>query len=189
MQRVAFDPSFSSRTPPIVSAWLARRWYYTPKTRRAYSVRQVSPGDRRLLAEFTMELGAVPGARDPQSLHDLATILFDRVIVGAEGAVAFVALENSQGADRVIGVCAYAASSHEGADFTVAVASAFRGEQVGRTLLATLLRQAKRVGTRKLTGEMTWSNRAMHSLATSLGFQVMPLPRDRNARLLVLELK
>jgi RimJ/RimL family protein N-acetyltransferase len=69
------------------------------------------------------------------------------------------------------------------------VSGSFRGEQVGRTLLETLLRHAKRVGVRRLTGEMTWSNRAMHALATSLGFQVLPLQRDRNLRLLVLDLK
>ena len=100
-----------------------------------------------------------------------------------------MALENSPGGDRVIGVCAYAPASQEGADFEIAVANSHRGEQVGRTLLSTLLRHAKRVGIRRLSGEMTWSNRAMHSLATSLGFQIQPLQRDRNLRLLVLDLK
>jgi hypothetical protein len=45
------------------------------------------------------------------------------------------------------------------------------------------------MGVRRLSAEMTWSNRAMHSLATSMGFQVLPLQRDRNLRLLVLDLK
>ena len=174
----------------MTGAWLARRWYLTVKTRRAYSVRQVSPGDRRLLAEFTHELGAAATERDQASLRDLATMLFDRVIAGGnDDAVAFVALENTEAGDRVIGVSAYALSGPDGADFTVAVANSHREEQVGRTLLSTLLRQAKRVGVRRLSGEMAWSNRAMQSLATSMGFQVLPLPSDRNGRLLVLELK
>jgi RimJ/RimL family protein N-acetyltransferase len=189
MQRVAFSPSSPTRVPPIVNAWQARRWYYTPKSRRAYSVRQVSPGDRRLLAEFMVELNATATERDRASLHDLTTMLFDRVIVGAESAAAFVALENAQGADRVVGVCAYAASGQEGAEFAIAVASSFREEQVGRTLLSTLVRHAKRAGVRRLAGEMSWSNRAMHALAMSTGFQVLPLQRDRNYRLLVVELK
>jgi len=172
------------------AAGLARRWYYTPKTRRAYSVRQVSPGDRRLLAEFLLELKSGAGERDQPAIEDLTAVLFDRVIVGGDdAAVAFVALENTQAGDRVIGVCACAPSGPEGADFSIAVAHAYREEQVGRTLMSTLLRHAKRVGVRRLSGEMTWSNRAMHSLATSMGFQVLPLPRDRNYRLLVLELK
>jgi GNAT superfamily N-acetyltransferase len=189
MQRIAFAPSSPTRVPPIVTAWQSRRWYYTPKSRRAYSVRQVSPGDRRLLAEFMVELNATATDRDHASLRDLTTMLFDRVIVGAEGAAAFVALENTHGVDRVIGVCAYAAAAQEGADFAIAVASGFREEQIGRTLLSTLVRHAKRMGVRRLSGEMTWSNRAMHALATSTGFQVLPLPRDRNYRHLVLELK
>jgi RimJ/RimL family protein N-acetyltransferase len=176
--------------PPLTHAWLARRWYYTPKTRRAYSVRQVSPGDRRLLAEFVLELNAIATERDRAALHGLTSLLFDRVIVGTgDGALAFAALENTRGGDRVIGVCAYGPSTQEGGEFAVAVATAFRQEQVGRTLLTTLVRHAKRVGVRRLTGEMAWSNRAMQSLATSMGFQTLPLQRDRNLRLLVLDLK
>jgi RimJ/RimL family protein N-acetyltransferase len=117
-------------------------------------------------------------------------MLFDRVIAGPnDGALAFVALENTHGADRVIGVCAYAPAGRDGASFAVAVANSYRKEQVGRTLLSTLLRQAKRVGVRRLSGEIAWSNRAMQSLATSMGFSVEPLPRDRERRLLVLGLK
>jgi RimJ/RimL family protein N-acetyltransferase len=188
MQRVAFVPPFAARIPELkTSAWLARRWYYTPKTRRPYSIRQISPGDRRLLAQFMVELNAAATEREEVSLRELTSMLFDRVIVGGgEGAVA---LETTPGGDRVIGVCVYAPANQEGADFSIAVSGSFRGEQVGRTLLETLLRHAKRVGVRRLTGEMAWSNRAMQALATSLGFQVLPLPRDRNLRLLVLDLK
>jgi N-acetylglutamate synthase-like GNAT family acetyltransferase len=189
MQRVAFAPLIPSRPPPIIDAWLARRWYLTLKTQRSYSVRQASPGDRRLLAEFVVELNVLAG-RDPSAIHDLTTMLFDRVIAGPnDGALAFVALENSHGADRVIGVCAYAPTCQDGATFVVAVANSYREEQVGRTLLSTLLRQARSVGIRQLSGEMAWSNRAMQMLATSVGFSVEPLPRDRNRRLLVLGLK
>jgi len=189
MQRVAIAPLVPPRIPPLVNAWLARRWYLTRKTQRAYSVRQVSPGDRRLLAEFVLELSVAAG-RDQSAIHDLTSMLLDRVIGSArDGALAFVALENTRGGDRVIGACAYAPTSHEGADFTVAVANSYRGEQVGRTLMSTLLRQAKRVGVRRLSGETEWSNRAMQMLATSMGFSVEPLQRDRNRRQLVLELK
>src|SRR3954451_953677 len=84
----------STRTPDMTSAWLARRWYYTPKSRRAYSVRQVSPGDRRLLAEFVLELNAIAPERDRSALQGLTSLLFDRVIVGTgDGALAFAALE------------------------------------------------------------------------------------------------
>lgn len=188
MQRVAFAPSFAARMPELKSsAWFARRWYYTPKTRRAYSVRQISPGDRRLLAQFLVELESASVPRDRTALPELARLLLDRVLVGAgEGAVA---LETTPAGDRVIGVCAYAAGAADGAEFQVAVANAFRGEQVGRTLLEAVLRHAKRVGVKRLAAEMVWSNRAMHALAASLGFQVLPLPRDRNLRLLVLDLK
>jgi GNAT superfamily N-acetyltransferase len=187
MQKIAFAPLPARFTQSLSHTWLARRWYYTPKTHRAYSVRQVSPGDRRLLAEFVHALGG-PADRG-HSPSGLSSMLFDRVIAaGNETAVAFAALENTQGIDRVVGACAYAPLDDH-ALFNMAVASSFRDEQVGRTLLEALVRHAKRVGVRRLTGTMEWSNQAMKSLATSLGFTVEPLPGDRTRRNLVLQLR
>ena len=71
----------------------------------------------------------------------------------------------------------------------MAVANSYRDEQVGRTLLSTLLRHAKRVGVRRLTGEMAWSNRPMQMLAMSMGFTVEPVTRDRNRGACVLALR
>ena len=56
-------------------------------------------------------------------------------------------------------------------------------------LLAALMRQARRVGIARLTGEMLWANRPMQMLAISMGFVVEPVARDRNLRRLVLALK
>jgi RimJ/RimL family protein N-acetyltransferase len=175
----------------LSSAWLARRWYYTSRSHRAYSVRQISPGDRRLLAEFALSLTQHAAEREQPVMQSLSNILFDRVIASdaADSAVGFAALENTSAGDRVIGVAAYAPSGRENADFIVAVANSFREEQVGRTLLSTLLRHAKRVGVPRLSGEIFWSNRPMQMLAMSMGFVVEPLPGDRNLRRLALALK
>ncbi len=174
----------------VASGWLARRWYYTPRSHRAYSVRQVSPGDRRLLAEFTLALSQGGEQRDPGGVHELSDMLFDRVLAGGtDQAVGFAALESTGGGDRVIGVAAYAPVNLESARIGIAVAATHRDEQVGHTLLATLIRHAKRVGVRRLTGEMRWSNRPMQVLAQSMGFAVEPVARDRNLRHLVLSLK
>ncbi len=133
-------PIHSLRVSPSVSgAWLARRWYYTPRSRRAYSVRQISPGDRRLLAEFALGLTRAAPERERAAMQDLTALLFDRVISNSvDDAVGFAALENTAAGDRVIGVAAYAPTGKEGAEFRVAVANTYREEQVGRTLLATL---------------------------------------------------
>jgi RimJ/RimL family protein N-acetyltransferase len=191
MHRTALAP-FSTRFPQgVANAWLARRWYYTPRSHRAYSVRQISPGDRRLLAEFALNLSQDAPDRELGGVRDLTSILFDRIIGndGSDASVGFAALENTSAGDRVIGISAYAPTSHESADFTIAVANSFREEQVGRTLMSTLVRHAKRVGVQRLAGEMFWSNRPMQMLAMSLGFRVEPLARDRNLRRLVLTLK
>ena len=120
----------------------------------------------------------------------LLTCLFGRVIVpGSDTAVGFAALESTGAGDRVIGAVAYAPTSRENADFCIAVAHTHREEQVGRTLLATLLRHARRVGVPQLAAEMLWSNRPMQMLAMSMGFAVEPLARDRTLRRLVLSLK
>lgn len=160
--------------------WLSRRWYYTPLTHRAYSVRQVSTGDRRLLAEFALSV----------RLDELNRLLFDHVLAGGnDSSVGFAALESTGGGDRVIGVCAYSPAEDETARFSVAVAPAYRGEQVGRLLLSTLMRHAKRVGVSGLIGQMAWSNRPMQTLALSMGFRVEPDPGDRTLRRLVFTLR
>jgi GNAT superfamily N-acetyltransferase len=103
--------------------------------------------------------------------------------------VGFAALESTGAGDRIVGVSAYAPSSIDDARFTIAVAATHRGEQVGRILLSTLVRHAKRVGVRTLSGEMVWSNRPMQLLAQALGFAVVPVEGDRNLRRLILGLK
>lgn len=191
MHRADVAP-FSARFPAAASsAWLARRWYYTAKTHRAYSVRQISPGDRRLLAEFSLQLTGGTPECEHDSKSTLTSILFDRVLNADSNdpALGFAALEGTSAGDRVIGVAAYAPLNPDCAEFTVAVAAAYREEQIGRTLLCTLLRHAKRAGLPALTGQMVWSNRAMHVLATSLGFAVAAEPGDRKLRRLALQIK
>jgi len=171
-------------------AWLARRWYYTPKSRRAYSVRQISPGDRRLLAEFALGLTRAAPERELPVVQEMNGLLFDRVISsGLDDAVGFAALENTAAGDRIVGVAAYAPLGKEGAEFRVAVAGGYRDEQVGRTLLATLVRHARRAGIPRLFAEMFWSNRPMQMLAMSMGFVIESLPGDRTLRRLSLALK
>ena len=190
MQRTATAP-FSTRFPPgVANAWLARRWYYSARTHRPYSVRQIAPGDRRLLAEFALCLSRAAAERERVVLQEITTLLFDRVIGSTQdGAVGFAALENTSAGDRVIGICAYAPSENDCAEFSVAVANSYRDEQVGRTLLATLVRHARRVGVPKLVGRMLWSNRPMQVLAISTGFVIEPVAGDRNQRRLSLSLK
>src|SRR5262245_54778486 len=90
-----------------VSSWLARRWYYMPKSRRASSVRQVSPGDRRLLAEFALALGGNTSDRELPGVRLLSDMVFDRVLAGgSDMAVGFAALEATAAGDRIIGVAA-----------------------------------------------------------------------------------
>jgi RimJ/RimL family protein N-acetyltransferase len=174
----------------MTGGWLARRWYYTPRTHRAYSVRQVSPGDRRVLAEFALELSRIATDAELAAVRELSALIFDRVLAtGIQDSIGFVALENTAAGDRVIGVCAYGAAAPGEANFSVAVSTTFREEQVGRTLLATLVRHAKRVGIPRLSGEACWSNRAMLKLAASLGFTVEPAARDRKLRRVCLALR
>jgi RimJ/RimL family protein N-acetyltransferase len=195
MHRTASAP-FSARFPQgrsiqgVSIGSIARRWYYTPRSHRAYSVRQISPGDRRLLAEFALSLSESAPDRELPAVRMLSDMLFDRVIVsGDHASVGFAALEAAAAGDRVIGVAAYSPFNEEGANFSIAVAVSHREEQVGRILMAALVRHAKRVGIQRLQGEMSWANRAMQMLAMSMGFSIEPHARDRALRRLVLILK
>jgi GNAT superfamily N-acetyltransferase len=190
MYRTDFVPTPARINHGINGGGLARRWYYTPKTHRAYSVRQISPGDRRLLAEFALTLGESSTDRDPSLVSALSGMVFDRVLAGGtDMAVGFVALEGGGGGDRVIGVAAYAPETMDEATFTIAVADAHRGEHIGRILLSTLVRHAKRVGVRRLGGEMLWSNRPMRLLAEATGFAVEPVADGRTQQRLLLTFK
>jgi GNAT superfamily N-acetyltransferase len=187
MQRIADAQSIIRFPHGVAGAWLARRWYYMPKSRRAYSVRQISPGDRRLLAEFALNLARTAPERERPTARAVSDLLFEHVLSNADEAVGYAALENTAAGDRVIGVAACLRS--EGAEFTVAVAGGYRDEQVGKTLMSTLVRHARRAGMARLTGQMCWSNRPMQMLAMSMGFVVEPVAGDRNLRRLVLALK
>jgi RimJ/RimL family protein N-acetyltransferase len=191
MQGTFFSPYFGTQSLHAMSGgWLSRRWYYTPRSHRAYSIRQVSPGDRRLLAEFALELSRVATDRDLDTVRELSTLIFDRVLVpGLHDSIAFVALENTAAGDRVIGVCAYSGSSSGNNNCGIAVAEGFRDEQVGRTLLSTLVRHARHAGIARLSGETCWSNRPMQRLAASLGFAIEPVARDRKLRRISLALR
>jgi GNAT superfamily N-acetyltransferase len=188
MQRTEAAAPDARHSPGLTKAWLARRWYYTPDS-RAYSIRQASLGDRRLLARFALDLTQAAHGRELVALQDLTRLVFEEVLPAAgQGAAGFVALENTAAGDRVIGVSAYACAAGTDAQFCVAVADGFRGEQIGRTLLSALLRHAKRAGVRRLQAEMLWSNRPMQMLAASMGFSVEPSAQDRNQRRLLLAL-
>jgi GNAT superfamily N-acetyltransferase len=141
-----------------------------------------------LLAEFALGLTRTAPERERGAARELTDLLLEHVILGGD-AVGFAALENTTVGDRVIGACAVAAGGEGNAEFRVAVAESHRGEQIGRNLLATLVRHAKRVGIHRLGGDMHWSNRPMQMLALSMGFVFEPVPRDRNLRRVVLALK
>jgi RimJ/RimL family protein N-acetyltransferase len=173
----------------MANAWITRRWYYTPRSHRAYSVRPISPGDRRLLAEFVLGLSRAAPEREQPAVRAITSLLFDQALTASSHpAVGFAALESTAVGDRIIGAAAYS-STDEGAEFCIAVTNSYRDEQVGRTLLASLMRQARRAGVPRLTGEMQWANRPMQMLALAMGFVVEPVARDRNLRRLVLTLK
>jgi acetyltransferase len=189
MQRTFATASKLGFVPGAAGAWLTRRWYYTPASRRAYSVRPIAPGDRRLLAEFVVAVQeAATAADDDAGMRGLGRLLLEGMS-GAPESVGYVALESTSAGDRVIGAAAFAPDSRDGADFVVAVASNYRDEQVGRTLLTSLVRQARRVGLTELVADTSWSNRGMRALAAALGFSSEAHPRDRALRRLRLALK
>src|ERR1044072_2492132 len=93
MQRPADAPSITRSSLGLASPWITRRWYYTPKSHRAYSVRQISPGDRRLLAEFALGLSREAPVREVPAARAMTSMLFDRVIIaGVHDAVGYAAL-------------------------------------------------------------------------------------------------
>jgi acetyltransferase len=93
--------------------------------------------------------------------------------------MAFALTAEKDGVEQFVGVGRYvAAPAKPTAEFGLVIADARQGQGLGRRMLEALLEQAKEAGVHEIEGIVLATNRAMLSLARSLGFTASAEPGD-----------
>ncbi len=93
--------------------------------------------------------------------------------------MAFALTAAKAGVEQFVGVGRYVvAPTKPTAEFALVIADARQGQRLGRRLLEALLEHAQEAGVSELEGIVLATNRAMLSLAGSLGFTASAEPSD-----------
>ena len=93
--------------------------------------------------------------------------------------MAFALTTVNDGVEQFVGVVRYVVAPTEAsAEIGLVIADAWQGKGLGRRLLQALLEHAKGAGLHEVQGTVLATNRAMLSLALSLGFRVSTEPND-----------
>ena len=93
--------------------------------------------------------------------------------------MAFAVTAMKEGVEQFVGVGRYVvAPTKATAEFALVIADARQGQGLRRRLLEALLEHAKEAGVDEVEGIVLATNRAMLSLARSLGFSVSAEPGD-----------
>jgi len=94
---------------------------------------------------------------------------------------AFVATIPAAGGIDIVGGAQYVRAGKTGSrtcEFSITVAEDWRGTGLASTLLASLVRRARRDGYERMRGWVIAENAPMLGLARKLGFEIKPVPDD-----------
>jgi acetyltransferase len=160
------------------------QWQRVARTRDGvdYRIRPIRIEDAERDRAFIIHLSeASRYKRLMGSLREPSQELIDRfVCIDYQHDMAFVAVVDQLGAERLIGVARYGAGPDKtDAEFAVAVADEWQSRGVGTTLMRLLLEYAHAQGLRRLHGLILASNDRMLELARKLQLKIRSLPDDQ----------
>jgi acetyltransferase len=139
-----------------------------------YRIRPVRPDDAERERDFIARMS--PQSRYQRFMHNLreASPAFIDQLVRVDGhrTMALVAVADEAGAERIVGVARYAATSEDECEFAVAVADDWQGRGIGTTLIPLLFRHAAAEGFKTIYGIILADNPRMIELAEWLGMNV-----------------
>src|SRR5438128_2243400 len=141
----------------------------------------VCPRDASILQAYVRALA--PDARYTRffgPLRELPPAELDRVIhLDLRNQLALIAETRLDGAPIVIGEARYAlAPDRVDCEFAVSVADGWRGKGLGALLLGDVECRARKLGARRLVGDVLRANEAMQALARKIGFGMAAVPGD-----------
>ncbi len=106
------------------------------------------------------------GEFNHEALANLTQIDYDR-------EMAFVAVINEDGEDKIIGVSrALITPDNSDAEFAILIRSDLKGKGLGKVLMSKIIGYCKAKGTKQLSGMTMPNNRGMLTLAQKLGFKL-----------------
>jgi acetyltransferase len=159
------------------------------RRRGAVRIRRVQAHDDVLIDEFVRNLS--PASRQRRfhaGIREVPPQWLQRMThPDACRELALVALAYQEGREICVAEARYVVSDDivEGREFALAVADAWQGRGIGKTLLLRLGGHAARHGVERLVGDVLRDNLAMIELARGLGYAVRSHPAD--ARLVRVE--
>ena len=165
-------------TPPGYPAQLVETWNLPSGTQ--VGIRPILPSDLALETSFVGMLSGQSGYQrlmsarrpPPEELWRYTHIDYVREL-------ALVALASIEGQTQILAVARFARdATGQVADFAIVVADAWQGRGLGSKLMSSLVRAAKLLGAKRLTGMTMSTNARMLSLAKRLGFEVSRDPQD-----------
>jgi acetyltransferase len=158
-------------------------WQRDARTRDGidYRIRPIRIEDAQRDRAFIIHLSeASRYKRMMGSVREPSQKLIDRFVhIDYQHDMAFVAVVDQLGAERIIGVARYASVSDKtDAEFAVAVADEWQSRGIAMTLLRLLFEYAKGQGIRRLHALIFANNDRMLDLARKLQLKIGNLPDD-----------
>jgi acetyltransferase len=157
---------------------LARSW--TLASGEELLLRPIRPDDGEREEAFVRGLSRASGYQRMLSAIKITPEWIEQMThIDYHCHMAFAVTAMKEGVEQFVGVGRYVlAPTKPTAEFALVIADARQGQGLGRRLLEALLEHAKEAGVDEVEGIVLATNRAMLSLARSVGFSVSSEPGD-----------
>jgi acetyltransferase len=155
------------------------------------TLRPIRPEDAAIEMEFVDGLSAqTRRLRFQSSLRSLTPAMLARFTqIDYDREMALVAIDESGGLEREVGVCRYITlPDGRTCEFAIVVGDAWQGRGLGQRMMQRLIEVARARGLAIMEGWVLTANTGMLEMCTRLGFRVEPDPEDPLQRRVVLDL-
>jgi acetyltransferase len=148
-------------------------------------IRSIEVTDSAPIREFVQSLSfETRYLRFMSAVKELSAPMVDRLTrVDHQRDAALIAVVNTDGADRVVGVARYVANADgESCEFAIVVADEWQRRALGSRLLALLVNRAATRGLKRIRGDMLAINAPMTAFVKAHGFTVSRSHEDPTLR-------
>lgn len=153
----------------LISTWQAHNG-------QTITIRPIRPEDADIEQTFIKQLSAqTKYFRFMENFTELSPAMLARLTqIDYDKEMAFVAIDDSEGKEKSIGIARYAINADQvTCEFALVVADAWQQKGLGFQLLTSLIEAAKIKGLKAMEGWVLTNNRAMLELTKYLGFEII----------------
>ncbi|MBT8441303.1 MAG: GNAT family N-acetyltransferase, partial [Gammaproteobacteria bacterium] len=155
------------------------------------TIRPIRPEDAIIEREFVNGLSEQSRyLRFMYALQEITPAMLSRFTqIDYDRELAFIAVDDSSGEERQVGVARYITLPDEATcEFAIVVGDDWQGRGLARLLMGDLIAAARDAGLKKMYGTTLKENRGMLELAGNLGFEIEPDPEDPDLRVMTIRL-